>query len=113
MSKTMVQVKFTIDSNIVSAFKARCASQGVSMASVISHFMENGQPGKFLKVKIQTRPQRKKALMEYIRLLEELMCMEEQYRDAVPEHFTTRFEAADSSCSQLSEGISCLEEAYP
>ena len=113
MSKPMVQVKFTIEHDIVSAFKARCASQGVSMASVISQFMKTSQPAKPTKPKIDSRPQRKKALMEYIRLLEELMYMEVQYRDAIPEHFTTRFEAADYSCSQLSEAISGLGDAYP
>ena len=112
MSKQMVQVKFTIESDIVSSFKSRCASQGVSMASAISRFMESAQPSKATKPKISTRPQRKKALAEYIRFLEELMGMEEQYRDGIPENFSSRIESADYSCNQLSEGISCLEEVY-
>ena len=66
MSKTMVQVKFTIETDIVSAFKARCASADVSMASVISQFMKTSQPTKGIKVKTETRSQRKKAVAEYI-----------------------------------------------
>jgi hypothetical protein len=38
------QVKFTIDSDIVSGFKSRCAAEGVSMASEIRCFMMACQP---------------------------------------------------------------------
>jgi len=113
MSKSMVQVKFTIDSNIASAFKAHCVSKGISMASVISRFMETSKPEKNTKEKTNTRPQRKKAVMKYIGLLENVLYMEEQYRDAIPEQFESRYETANDTCNQLSEAISCLEDAYP
>lgn len=113
MPKSMVQVKFTIDSKIASAFKARCASESVSMASVISRFMETSKPEKSKKENIGTRPQRKKAVLQYIGLLENVLYMEEQYREAIPEQFVSRYETANDTCGNLSEAISCLEDAYP
>ena len=112
MTKQMTQAKFAIESHIVSAFKVRCASEGCSMASAISRFMETGCLPKAAKAKIDTRPQRKKAVSEYIGLLENILYNEEQYRDAIPEQFESRYEAADCTCEHLAEAISCLEEAY-
>jgi len=112
MAKPMVQVKFAIDPDIVAAFKARCASEGVSMASVISKFMITCRPAKNPTTKIRTRSQRKKAVSEYIGFLENVMYNEEQYRDAIPEQFESRYETADSTCEQLAQAISCLEDAY-
>jgi len=112
MPKPTVQIKFTIEANTVSAFKARCALEGISMTSVISQFMKTAQPIKDIKVKTDTRPQRKKAVSEYIGLLENIMYNEERYRDAIPEQFESRFETADNTCEKLAEAISSLEDAY-
>ena len=112
MSKPMVQVKFTIETDIVSVFKAHCASEGVSMASVISQFMKTSRPTKGTKIKIDTRPQRKNAVSEYIGFLESLMYNEEQYRDAIPKQFESRYETADHTCDLLAQAISNLEDAY-
>jgi len=112
MSDAMTQVKFTIDSDTVSAFKARCASEGVSMASVISQFMRTRQPAKAVKVKTDTRPLRKKAILEIIVLLDSIMQKESDYRDNIPEQFQSRRETADQACEQLSQAISCLEDAF-
>jgi hypothetical protein len=101
-----------MDSDIVSAFKARCAAQGVSMTSVISQFMQTGQPPKGLKLKTDTRPHRKKAVLQVVGILEGIVHMEGQYRDNIPEKFETRYEASDHTCEQLEEAISCLEEAF-
>jgi len=112
MSKSMVQIKFTIESDIVSAFKARCASKDVSMASVISQFMKTGQSAKDTNIKIDTRAHRKKTVSEYIGFLKNLIYMEEQYRDAIPEQFESRFETANYTCDQLELAVSYLEDAY-
>jgi len=112
MPKSVAQAKFTIDSDIYFAFKARCEAEGVSMASVISQFMKTNRPTKVKNDKIDTRPQRKCTVQAYIGLLENLMDMEERYRDAIPEQFESRYEAADHSCDQLEQAISCLEDAY-
>ena len=112
MSDPMEQIKFTIESDTVSAFKARCRSEGVSMTSVIRQYMKTCQPAKGVKIKTDTRPLRRKAVSEIIGLLDSILQMEEQYRDNIPEQFQSRFESADLTCEQLSQAISCLEEAF-
>jgi len=39
INKAMTQVKFTIKSDVVAGFKARCASKGVSMTSAVRQWM--------------------------------------------------------------------------
>jgi hypothetical protein len=112
MSKETVQIKFTINSDIVSLFKARCASEGVSMTSVICQWMKTGHPTKSAKVRTDTRPLRKKTVLEMIDLLTGVLQKEETYRDAIPEKFQARYETADQTCEQLSQALSCLEEAF-
>ena len=112
MVNTMTQVKFTIESDIVTAFKAICAAEGVSMTSVIRGWMKTRRPVKAVKVKICTRPGRKTAIKEYIDLLNSVLENEEQYRDLIPEQFTQRYETADHACEQLAEAIELLEDAY-
>jgi hypothetical protein len=109
----MTQVKFTIESSVVSSFKDRCLSEGVSMASVVARFMASPwQPIKDTGTKVDTRPNRKKAVLECVASLERILQMEEQYRDAIPEQFEARHGKADHSCEQLAEAISLLEDAY-
>ena len=113
MAKTMTQVKFTIDADIVSTFKARCKSQGVSMASVINQFMKTCKPNhESTKINLQTRPMRRKAAMETLDILSELLALEEQYRDSIPEQFTQRYDAADHACVQIANAIGSLEDAF-
>jgi hypothetical protein len=112
MSKQKVQVKFTIDSQIAAAFKAHCVAQNVSMASVISKFMDAHCPTRNTNFRIETRPQRRKTIAQIILLLEEILSMEELYRDSIPEQFETRYETASQACEQLDQAVSCLEEAY-
>ena len=107
------QIKFTIETDIVSSFKARCASDGVSMTSVIRQWMGSAQRVKNdVKIKTLTRPQRRKAVFEIIGLLNEVLEMESQYRDSIPEQFTQRHELSELTCEQLAEAITCLEEAF-
>jgi len=112
MANKMTQIKFTIDSDIVQLFKDRCASEGISMTSVIRKFMKDCKPTKDNKLKSQTRPQRKKAVLKIISSLETILQMEESYRDNIPEVFENRFEVSDHTCEKLSEAISSLEEAF-
>jgi len=112
MSKSKTQIKFTIDSDSVSTFKAECMAEGVSMASVINQWMKGGRSAKAINMKMDTRPHRKKSVREIIGLLEGLLQNEERYRDAIPEKFQTRYEVADEACEQLSQAIACLEDAF-
>jgi len=112
MNRDMTQIKFTIDADIVSAFKNRCAAEGVSMASVVRAWMITGNPEKTPKIKIETRPHRKKAILEIISMLSNILESESDYRDRIPEQFEQRHEASDHSCDSLEQAIACLEEAY-
>jgi hypothetical protein len=108
----MTQIKFTIESDIVSAFKARCTSKGVSMTAVIRKWMSNLQPTIEVGRGACTRSKRRKAVVEIVGLLSEVLEMEEQYRDSIPEQFTQRYEWADHACEHISEAIAALEEAF-
>ena len=110
--KNMVQVKFTIDSDVVSAFKKRCLSEGVSMTFVITQWMKTRQPVKDVKTNLSTRPNRRKALPGVIEILQSFLYNEEDYRDSIPEAFLARYETADNTCEKLLEAIESLEEAY-
>ena len=59
-----------------------------------------------------TRPQRRKAVLDIIVLLNSIMESEVDYCDSIPEQFTQRREAADHVCAQLQEAISCLEDVF-
>jgi hypothetical protein len=110
MAKEATQIKFTIDTGIVVAFKQRCASEGVSMASVVRKWMAVG--GIDAKPRIETVPQRRKAVADMIDLLSDILEIQEQYRDSIPEQFAQRYESADRACGQLAEAINCLEDAF-
>jgi hypothetical protein len=112
MLNQTTQVKFTIEVGIVSEFKARCEKEGVSMTSVVRQFMQTCQPGKELKAKTMSRPLRRKAVIDMIRLLNVILELETDYCDKIPENFTQRQEDADHACEQLAEAIACLEGAF-
>ena len=106
------QVKFTIESDVVSAFKTRCAAEGVSMTSEIREYMKTCKPKKAVKAMVHTRPLRRKAVMGIIGLLNDILDMETAYRDNIPEVFEQRYEVADYTCERLADAIACLEEAF-
>jgi hypothetical protein len=112
MDNTTTQVKFTIESDIVATFRARCAAEGVSMVSVIRKWMKDGIPNKDARINTSTRPHRKKAVRDLTTLLNCIMDSESEYRDSIPEQFIQRYEAADYACDMLVEAINCLEEAF-
>jgi hypothetical protein len=112
MPRPTTQIKLTVDAEAAAAFKAWCASEGISMASAAGQWMKGLLLPKRAAAKLGTRPHRRKAVRKTIALLEDLLQREEQYRDAIPEEFQSRHEAADQSCELLAEAISCLEDAY-
>jgi hypothetical protein len=112
MLRGLKQVKFTIEAGIVSAFKARCEEEGISMTAAIRQFMESGQLTKAPQLKMSTRPQRRKAVKEVISLLNDILWFEEEYGANIPEQFEQRIEVSDHSSEQLAEAITCLEEAF-
>jgi hypothetical protein len=112
MTDSKTQIKFTIDSSIVAEFKANCMAAGVSMASVICQWMCTRQPTKGAETKPLTRPKRRMAVIKIIALLDEILAMEEQYRDSIPEQFTQRYEWSEHACDHLAEAIDNLRDAF-
>ena len=112
MGEAMTQVKFTIESSTVSAFKSRCASEGVSMASAIRQFMSTCRTTKEMKPKTHTRPLRRITVVETISVLNNVLDAEAAYRDDIPWQFAQRYEAADHACEMIEEAIASLEEAF-
>lgn len=94
----MTQIKFTIESDIVSAFKSQCASGGVSMASEVRQFMKSSKPTRDTNMNMSTRGLRRKAVLKIIAMLNDIMLAESQYRDEIPEQFAQRYDAADQAC---------------
>lgn len=109
---TKTQAKFTLDADVYSAFKARCADHGVSMATVIGQWMHAGQPQRANKARVDTRPYRRKAVLDIIRILYDILDREADYRDSIPQQFEQRLEAAERSCELLTEAIETLEDAF-
>jgi len=112
MNKATTQVKFTIESDIVSAFKARCASEGISMTSVVRGWFSTRHPTRNTSVNTATRYHRRKSVQDMIVLLSIIMDSESEYRDSIPEQFTQRYDAADHACDMLAEAIGSLEDAF-
>jgi hypothetical protein len=107
-----IQIKFSIESEIVSEFKSQCSSKGVSMTSEIRQFMKACRSTRDTKIKIQTRPQRRKAVRKIIALLNDIMVIESQYCENIPEQFAQKQEEAEYACEYLSDAIASLEEAF-
>ena len=112
MPNKMTQIKFSIDSDIVSVFKARCSSKGISMTSVIRDWMIDRQPTGIIKPHTLSRPKRRRAVAEIIGLLEDVLEREEQYRDSIPEQFAQRYEWSDHACEHIAEAVDSLREAF-
>ena len=112
MQKITTQVKFTLEADIVNDFKERCTREGVSMAAVIRGFMQTKQPARGISVKMSTRPLRRKAISNIIKVINEIMRSEEAYRDKIPEQFEVRIEDADHACEQMADAIAALGEAF-
>jgi len=112
MPKTNVQCKFTVNADIAATFKARCASEGASMASVIQGFMKDCRPTKGAAEVLSTRLHRRTAVSEIIGLLNRIMEFEAGYCENIPEQFYQRREAAEHTCDQLSDAIVSLEDAF-
>ena len=111
------QIKVSVQPEIAEAFKEKCKSDGVSMASEITKFMcgqcgiQNPPEPTF---KVTTRQRRRKALAALIEQLEVIMDAESQYMDNIPENLqnSIRHEAASLSIQALQNAIDNLNEVY-
>ena len=101
MPNCLSQVKFTIDSDIIADFKARCASNEISMTAAVRRFMSDSAAATITSPNLDTRPHRKAAVADIVRSLQSLLLSEQSYRDAIPEQFASSLETADNSCDCL------------
>jgi hypothetical protein len=74
--------------------------------------MMAARPTNAVKIKTDTRPNRRKAVAEIACLLTDIMDRESDYRANLPEQFEQRVDAAEHACELLAEAIACLEEAF-
>ena len=112
-----VQIKVSVQPEIAEAFKKKCKSDGVSMASEITRFMREqcSQPTPPRHaLKVSTRQQRRKALNVLVQQLEAIRSAELQYMENIPENLqnSIRYEAASQSMQALQDAIDNLNEVY-
>jgi len=112
-----VQIKVSARPEIAKAFKEKCVSDGVSMASEITRFMLEHcgkPPSPEREPKVTTRQQRRKALAVLVEQLGTIMDAESQYMDNIPENLqgSVRYEAASHSVQALQSAIDDLNDAY-
>jgi len=112
------QMKFWINPELASAFKASCESANVSMASELSQFMrqsigERTTQGGYAPDLSSTR-KRRACVVQIIKLLARVKCNEERYLDNIPESFQSSdaYEVSELRISQLDEIIDSLGSVY-
>ena len=117
-SKNYTQLKVSLNPKTVAAFKAACASNNVSMASIISQFISQ-YCGIAIKKggyspDLSTKRQRRAAIRSIIQLLDRIKTNEEQYLNNIPDNLqgSVVFDAAEHCISALDEAIDLLETAY-
>ena len=113
-----IQVKVSVKPNVATAFKAACEVANVSMASVISTFMNqyvgdiNSEAG--YSPDLSSRRKRRASLGSIILQLRRIRDNEERYRDRIPDSLqgSAAFENAEACISLVEEAIDLLESAY-
>ena len=117
-SKNYTQLKVSLNPETVALFKAACATNDVSMTSVISQFISQycgvaTKKGGY-SPNLSTKRQRRAAVRSIINMLERIKTNEEIYHDNIPDnlHGSMAFELAEASISALNDSIDSLESAY-
>ena len=111
------QIKVSVQPKIAEAFKRKCKSDGVSIASEITRFMreqcDHPRPSEQV-LTVSTRQQRRKALSKLVKQLEKIMDAESQYLENIPENLqnSIRYEAASQSIQAIQDAIDNLDTVY-
>jgi phage portal protein BeeE len=113
------QLKISVDPAIADAFKTTCISDGISMTSALSAFMQSaiGENKNFTQAQskqFSTRGKRRTATLNVLSTLSEIRDAEEAYRDNIPENLRggVRYECADNSIELLEQAIALIEDAF-
>ena len=117
-SSHYTQVKVSVSQELAAAFKAKCAAEGVSVASEISRFMSEKVGSKHSPKPPSdpygTRQKRRSVLDGMLAQLGELMEAEQAYLDRIPENLrnSPQYENAELTVSILDEGINIISGAF-
>jgi hypothetical protein len=116
--ENFAQVKVYVKPEVAAAFKSKCLSDGVSMASRIGSLMAEDTGKRTLKNvpadAVLTRAQRRKAVKSIILLLDKILVMETHYMDSIPENLKNSImhERAEEAIAALEGALDLLNEAY-
>ena len=120
-SSHYAQVKIAVAPELAAAFKAKCASEGVSMASEISGFMRSETCGIGKRTShapsapiYETRQKRRKAVSKMMLMLEDIKTAEQRYLENIPVNLqgSCLHEAAEETVDVLADVLDRLSEAY-
>ena len=121
------QVKISVNKDIAASFKAACAANSKSQASVLSKFMaeysklpleKTEMPdmyaGRTSPCTLETRKKRRTAVKTIAARLEDLLTAEEHFYSNVPDnlHGSKWHEASESSISTIHEILDLLSDIY-
>ena len=116
--KHYTPVKVAVKHETATGFKAACVADGVSMASVLSDFMDGyanpTQEKKSALVSVKTLRDRRKAMAMVCALITEMRDAEEAYMDRMPESLqnSSRYEDADERLGKLDEVFDAINDIY-
>jgi hypothetical protein len=112
------QIKASVNPEIAAAFKAACAANERSIASVLSGFMVEYSQTSVRALPASnpydTKRKRRKALKAIISQMELLMEAEEAYKENIPENLQNSkwYEAAEQSLMLMEETIDTMGDIY-
>ena len=117
------QIKIYVTPELATEFKAVCAVNAESMASVLSQAMSDyckQKPNKNKKAKqpkqdyTSTRGKRRAATERIADQLNEIRDAEESYRDNIPDNLQNSavYQSADETVSALDEALEALSETF-
>ena len=116
------QIKIYADPELAAGFKARCAADEVSMASVLSQAMadyckripDKKKADKKSEPDYSTKGRRRTATQRLAKQLEKIRDAEERYRDSMPENLqsSVAYENADQTAAALDDALEALSEAF-
>ena len=118
-AKTYTQVKVSVRPGTAAAFKEKCRENCVSMAGVLSRFMEEYsgtalECGAATAEDASTRKKRRKMIDDVIRTMTLIRTGEEKYKDNMPENLrnSVNFESSEESVARMDEIIEMLNDIY-
>jgi hypothetical protein len=116
------EVKASLDKNLVCSFKTKCRDNNMSIAGVLSGFMnEYCGVSKQSKTKtvgksarIDTRPKRRRMTAKIAVQLDSILQYEIEYRENMPANLqeSIRAVSSDYSIEKLNEALEAINDAY-